>query len=384
MGYTPLCYAAAASHRGPSVFKNPEDVHLEQDSRLSDGHNDFPIWIRAFYQNHIYQSNFSSDIPLYGQVDFPRLQQGGLRGQFWSVYVECPRIQSDYTDEAYFEAQHDTLQQIDLVHRLIHSNPEHLERVHSTADVWRVFSESRRIASWLGIEGLHQVANSASLLRLYHELGVRYATLTHECHNAFADSATPEQPLHHGLSDAGQMLVREMNRLGMAVDLAHVSTDTMRQAIAVSAAPVMFSHSSAYGLCAHERNVPDDVLQSLKANDGVVMISFYPEYTRCDDPGAATLHDVADHVQYVGELIGYRHVGLGSDFDGMPAGIHGLEDVSKYPDLIAELLRRGVSVQEAAGVIGGNVLRVMEAVEHVAAEMRSQRPLEDDVKPFFD
>ncbi|QYS97968.1 Dipeptidase [Trichoderma simmonsii] len=350
---------------------------------LIDGHNDFAIWIRAFYQNHIYQQNFSGEIPLYGQVDFPRLRRGGLRGQFWSVYVECPRTPNDHSDEAYFEIVRDTLQQIDLVQRLVNAYADRLVLADSSADFWREFSQSSRISSFLGVEGLHQIANSASVLRLYHRLGVRYATLTHECHNAYADSATPRIPLHHGLSKAGEELVQEMNRLGMAVDLAHVSHETMRNVLAVSTAPVIFSHSSAYAVCPHERNVPNDVLHLLRENRGIIMITFYPEYSRCGDSDLASLGDIADHIQYVGELIGYRYIGLGSDFDGMPAGPQGLEDVSKYPDLISELLHRGVSRDDLAGVIGENILRVMEEIERVAADSSDQLPLEDDVKPFF-
>ncbi|GIC87498.1 uncharacterized protein Aud_003882 [Aspergillus udagawae] len=360
------------------IWDNQEGVEAKH------GHNDFPIWIRAFYQNHIYQENFTYDGPLVGQVDFPRLAQGRLRGQFWSVYVECPKIANEYSDESYFEIQRDTLQQIDLVNRLVRAESDMLALVHSSTDVWETFSnQPTRIASVMGIEGLHQIANSASILRLYHRLGVRYATLTHECHNAFADSATPARPLHNGLSEAGRILVGEMNRLGMIVDLAHVSYETMLAALDVTTAPVIFSHSSAYALCPHERNVPDNILWKLKRNNGVVMVSFYPSYTRCDDPDRATIEDVADHIQYIGELIGYRHVGLGSDFDGMPARIRGLEDVSKYPDLISLLLRRGVGVKELAGVIGGNILRVLRAVEDEAASRADELPLEDDVKPFF-
>lgn len=306
-----------------------------------------------------------------------------VRGTNSDCRLISPDTPNDHSDEAYFGALRDTLQQIDLVHRLVNAHPNRLVLADSAADVWREFGESSRISSFLGIEGLHQIANSASVLRLYHRLGVRYATLTHECHNAYADSASPTLPLHHGLSESGKTLIREMNRLGMAVDLAHVSHETMRQALAVSIAPVIFSHSSAYAVCPHERNVPDDVLHMLRDNRGIIMITFYPEYSRCGNPAAANLTDIADHIQYVGELIGYRYIGLGSDFDGMPAGPHGLDDVSKYPDLIAELLRRGVGVGDLAGVIGGNILRVMEEVELVAAERRDELPLEDDVKPFF-
>ncbi|KAJ5381454.1 uncharacterized protein N7496_003882 [Penicillium cataractarum] len=365
-----------------SAIPTVEDVLAT--APLIDGHNDFPIWIRAFYQNHIYQENFTHD-PLFGQVDFSRLEQGRLRGQFWSVYVECPKTEpADQSDETYFEILRDTFQQIDLVYRLVKSHPEALALVDSSAGVRELFQSGRtQIASLLGIEGLHQIANSASVLRLYHTLGVRYATLTHECHNAFADSATPKTPQHNGLSQAGRALIHEMNRVGMLVDLAHVSHATMRDVLALTRSPVIFSHSSAFALCHHERNVPDDVLDLVRLNAGVVMVSFYPEYTRCADPKRADIADVADHIQYIGQRIGYQYVGLGSDFDGMPTGVRGLEDVSHYPDLIHILQERGVPVKELAGVIGGNVLRVLGAAEEVAASMAEEEPLEDSVKPFF-
>jgi membrane dipeptidase len=290
----------------------------------------------------------------------------------------------NHSDETYFEILRDTLQQIDLVHRLIRANPETLFLADSSTDVWEIFTrQPTQIASILEIEGLHQIANSASILHLYHTLGVRYATLTHECHNAFADSATPLFPQHRGLSPAGETLIHEMNRAGIIVDLAHVSYKTMLDALNVSIALVIFSHSSAFALCPHERNVPDDVLRLVQENNGVVMVPFYPAYTRCDDPLQASIEDVANHIQYIGGLIGYRHVRLGSYFDGMPAGVIGLEVVSRYPDLVRILLDRGVSVDDFAGVVGGNVLRVTEVVEEVAASMKIEEPLEDNVKPFF-
>ncbi|ETS77606.1 hypothetical protein PFICI_09668 [Pestalotiopsis fici W106-1] len=350
---------------------------------LIDGHNDFPIWIRAYYQNHIYQDNFTQDAPLYGQVDFPRLRQSRLGGQFWSVYVECPNNSSEYSDSAYREIIHDTLQQIDLVYRLIEEYPSDLVHARTAADVYRQFgSGDGRISSLLGIEGLHQIGNSVSILRMYHALGVRYATLTHTCHNAYADSEAPAAPLHGGLSARGWQLVREMNRLGMAVDLSHTSAATQRDAIAASAAPVMFSHSNAYARYHHSRNVPDDVLAALRRNGGIVMVTFYPAFLEAD-PAAASLDSVADHIQSIGEAIGYRHVGIGSDFDGMPAGPRGLEDVTRYPDLISALQDRGLASADIAGIMGLNVLRVLEAVECVSEQMRDVRPLEDDVKAFF-
>ncbi|CEL03094.1 Putative Membrane dipeptidase GliJ (AFU_orthologue; AFUA_6G09650) [Aspergillus calidoustus] len=344
---------------------------------LTDGHNDFPFFLRKYYHNHIYQSNFSDQISLPYHVDFPRLAQGRVRGQFWSVYIDC----NDTDPEPDYAYVHDTLQQIDLVRRLAELYPEHLELVPDTTAFRHTFETSpSKIASFLGVEGLHQIGHSPATLRLYHSLGVRYTTLTHACHNKYADSATPSTPRHNGLSAAGRAMVLEMNRLGMAVDLAHVSAKTMHDALDTSKAPVIFSHSSAYAICPHPRNVPDNVLHQLAENDGIIMITFLPEYTRCDDPARATLSDVADHIQHVGELIGYQYVGLGSDFDGMERTIKGLEDVSKYPDLIAELLRRGVSVKDVAGVIGGNILRVMGEIEKVSKQMIEDgiTPLEDD------
>ena len=213
---------------------------------------------------------------------------------------------------------------------------------------------------------------------------MRYVTLTHDCHNKYADSAAPSRPLHGGLSSAGTLLLREMNRIGMMVDLSHTSASTMRMALNVSKAPVLFSHSSSFTLCPHPRNVPDDILQTLKMNGGVVMVTFYPEYIRCHDPHKASLVDVANHIQYIGQLIGFQHVGLGSDFDGMAKGPLGLEDVSKYPALVWELIKRGLSDEAIAGVVGGNVLRVLRQVELVAASMSNVSALEDDVKPMFE
>lgn len=235
----------------------------------------------------------------------------------------------------------------------------------------------------MGIEGLHQIGNSASILRMYYSLGVRYATLTHTCHNAYADSEEPAKPLNRGLSEAGKDLVKEMNRLGMIVDLSHTSFETQRDVLDTSAAPVIFSHSNAYTLCNSTRNVPDDILWSLKRNGGVIMVTFYPPFL--DKKAAnASLASVVDHIQYIGETIGYDHVGLGSDFDGMSAGPSGVEDVTKYPDIVKELESRGVRRFHIRGIMGLNVIRVLEAVEEVAVYMHHVQPLEDDVKSFFE
>ncbi|KAI0903132.1 renal dipeptidase family [Ustulina deusta] len=366
----PGAFSTWISH--DSIFKH---------APLTDGHNDFPIWIRAFYQNRIYQSNFTDDQELFGQVDFQRLRRGQSRAQFWSVYVECPKITDDYTDETYYESIHDTLQQIDLVYRLIRQFPEYLTHASTASDVWQVFHSGSRVASLMGIEGLHQIGNSASILRMYYALGVRYATLTHNCHNAYADSG--DMPARHGgLSASGRAMVREMNRLGMVVDLSHTSHSTQRDTLQISAAPVIFSHSNAYTLCPHNRNVPDSILCGLQENGGVIMVTFYPTFLELNS-SAASLMSVANHIQYIGETIGYRHVGVGSDFDGMEAGPEGLEDVSRYPDLIRELLSRGIPVFDVMGVMGLNIIRVLEDVERVAQSMRRVQPLEDRVKEFF-
>ncbi len=286
------------------------------------------------------------------------------------------------TSDIYYENIHDTLQQIDLIYRLIREYPDYLEHAFSAADARRIFNSNSKIASFLGIEGLHQIGNSASILRMYHSLGVRYATLTHTCHNAYADSEGPHDPLHGGLSKRGKAIVKEMNRIGMMIDLSHTSFEAQRAALSISKAPVIYSHSNAYFLCNHTRNVPDDILESLRENDGVIMVTFYPEFLH-NDPQLASLQTIVDHIEYLGRKIGYRHIGLGSDFDGMEAGPLGVEDVSKYPNLIKELLRRGIKKKDIMAVMGLNVLRVLEKVEEVAEAQKDVLPLEDHVKPFF-
>lgn len=278
---------------------------------------------------------------------------------------------------------HDTLQQIDLVHAFIAAFPGFLQQASKADDVWSNFARSAVISSFLGAEGLHQIGNSASILRMYHRLGMRYITLTHDCHNKYADSAGPTTPLHHGLSSAGVAMLREMNRIGMLVDLSHTSAETMQMALNASVAPVILSHSSSFALCPHPRNVPDDVLFRLKENGGIVMVTFYPAYTNCKQPEKASVAGVADHVEYIGQLIGYEHVGIGSDFDGMSRGPVGLEDVSKYPHLIRELVRRGLARVDLEGIAGRNILRVLKSAELVAVQSADIAPLEDDVKPMF-
>lgn len=279
--------------------------------------------------------------------------------------------------------------------------------VNSSSAV-EAFEKHRLLISPLAIEGLHQIGNSFSILRLYHSLGVRYATLTHNCHNAFADAAlvtnslgqiVAAPPLWGGVSERGQAMVKEMNRLGMLVDLSHVSKNTMIDVLGGrpqkwggSKAPIIFSHSSAYALCPHPRNVPDDVLERVKETGSVVMVNFSPEFISCVPsdsssgipslyPPNATLHQVTRHIKYIGDKIGYDHVGIGSDFDGIPHTPRGLDDVSKFPQLVDELLALGLTDDDTAKVVGRNVLRVWSLVDEVATDVQNQGvlPAEDAI-----
>ena len=297
------------------------------------------------------------------------------------------------------------MEQVDLVSRLQAAYPDTFSTPPNGTTAMEAF-KAGKIISPLGIEGLQSIGNSLAHLRHFYKLGVSYATLTHNCHNKYADAAAVEgpggipiksKPLWHGVSPAGKDLIREMNRLGMMVDLAHVSADTMRDVLgggkddwSGSQAPIIFSHSSAYAICPHPRNVPDDVLQLVKERNSIVMVNFYPGFTSCKasdspdgmpepDPEHGTLEHVADHIMYIGNLIGFDHVGLGSDFDGVESVPKGLEDVSKFPNLIAELLRRGVSDEDAGKVAGGNLLRVWKEVDEVALRMQAEGvlPVED-------
>ena len=358
-------------------LKDPVEAIL-RSAPLIDTHNDFPIALRYLYKNDISNITYNSTLPYH--VDFPRLRKGRLGAQFWSVFVECPKVSGNYTSDVYLPIVKETLEQIDLVYRLIAKFPDRLQLALTSKDVWHQFRHTKKpiISSLLGAEGLHQIANSPSILRQYYSLGVRYITLTHACNNIYADSCS-EEPIHGGLSKAGEAMIQEMNRIGMMVDLSHVSHDTMRDVLKVTKAPVFFSHSSAFALCDIPRNVPDDVLQSVKQNKGVVQVNFYPRFIKCKDAVNATIEDVADHVEYIGKLIGYEHVGFGADFDGIEIVPKGMEDVSKYPDLIRILLKRGVSVRDLKGVVGGNLLRVMKEAERVSRKMVNIEPLKDDI-----
>ncbi|KAJ3494192.1 hypothetical protein NLJ89_g10858 [Agrocybe chaxingu] len=315
---------------------------------------------------------------LPGHVDIPRLRQGKVGGFFWSTYVSCPN--PDEAGEDFLGATwrvRDTLEQIDISRLLIEKYPETFT-LSLTADDVKNAVVNGKIASLLGVEGGHQLGNSIAALRQYHALGVRYVTLTHTCHNAFADSGgflPGIIPLHHGLSPLGLKLIDEMNRLGVLIDLSHTSDDTARQALKYSKSPVIWSHSSSRTVHDHPRNVPDDILDLIgrgpDKTDAVVMVNFAAGFIA--EPGNATVAAVADHVDHIAKVAGKEHVGIGSDFDGIEEVPVGLEDVSKYPALIAELYRRGWTQYELAGLAGANLLRILSGAERVAHELQAAR-----------
>lgn len=390
--------ALAAEKPDPKL---DEARQILREVPLIDGHNDVP-WQ---YRKH---SNDFSAIDLAGDTahlqpamatDIPRLRAGCVGGQFWSVYVPTSLKGAD--------AVQATIEQIDVVRWMCARYPETFELALTADDIVRIH-RGGKIASLIGMEGGHSINNSLATLRMMYRLGARYMTLTHTKNTDWADAAGDE-PKCHGLTPFGEDVVREMNRLGMLVDLSHVTDETMRAALRVTRAPVIFSHSSARALCDHVRNVPDDVLRMTATNGGVVMACFLPGYltesgrsrlkaydaerTRLqtlypDDQSKinagiaewkkaqpavreATLNDVADHIDHIRKVAGIDHVGIGSDFDGFSGPPERLEDVSKYPDLLAELLRRGYSKEDIKKVAGLNVLRVMRDVERVARQIQT-------------
>ncbi|MDX2193078.1 MAG: dipeptidase [Gemmatimonadales bacterium] len=366
---------------------------------LVDTHNDLP-WVLRIDPAHPGDIT-ARDLRVRGpgDTDIPRLREGGVGTQFWSVYVP--------SDVLPLEATRAQLEQVDLARRLIERYPQDLGFATSTADIRRVRA-SGRIASLLGIEGGHVIANSLGALRAFHALGVRYMTLTHFHDTDWADAAT-DAPRHGGLSPFGREVVREMNRLGMMVDISHVSPAAMSQVLDVTEAPVIFSHSSARALTHHVRNVPDSILRRLARNGGVVNVNFVTvfvseplrrwseglipklrqvtsdtaaarlisDWTAAHGPmPRATLADLADHVEHIRRVAGADHVGIGADFYGATGPLNvvvGMEDVSRYPALFAELMRRGWSDADLRKLAGGNLLRVFADVERVAERLQRTR-----------
>src|SRR6266566_6916458 len=354
---------------------------------LIDGHNDLPWQLREAGPDAA-RTDIAAPVS-FTHTDLPRLAQGKVGAQFWSVFVPVT-----LAGEA---AVATTLEQVDFVRSMVRRYPAALELARTAADVERI-SASGKVASLMGAEGGHSIASSLGVLRMFYELGVRYMTLTNNRNTGWADSAT-DQPDVGGLSDFGREVVTEMQRIGMLVDLSHVAPATMADALDTARAPVIFSHSSARALCDHPRNVPDEILARLPGNNGVCMVTFVPafvsqecrewdrmvqeemerrgmdredyrgyvavraELAKASPPPRATIAQVADHIEHVRDVAGVAHIGIGSDFDGTPDLPEGLGDVSCFPALFAELLDRGWNEGDCAGVAGGNVLRVMRGAE---------------------
>ena len=400
MGAAVLGFMAFLS-TGLALAAPPSQADLEHarrvltDAILFDGHNDLPWAIRTDKKTPGDIVAYDLRQPVAGQTDIPRMLQGGLGAQFWSVYIPGE------LKEGMARTQ---LEQIDLMRRVIARYPEAL-RLAGTAQEIRDAKKAGRIGSMLGIEGGHAIENSLGALRAYYDLGVRYMTLTHNTNTDWADSAADLPARHNGLTPFGEQVVLEMNRLGMLVDLSHTSAETMADAIRVSRAPVIFSHSSAKGVCDVPRNVPDEVLKMLPANGGVVMITFVtgftdPDVARVTQPlfeefnrrardvktdaertqlfeelkagvqiPTTSVAKVADQIDYVRRVAGVEHIGIGGDFDGNTEWPEGLSDVSMYPNLFAELIRRGWSDADLKLLAGENVLRALERAERVSRQM---------------
>lgn len=408
-------FLAGAALLASPVFAAPSPEQVAEAalraSPVWDGHNDVPEQLRDRRKDVIGDFDFRDTTntadPAKGdgamQTDLARLRKGRVGAQFWSVFVSATLPEP--------QAVQATLEQIDVMKRLIARYPQDMVFCTTAADVEKAV-KAGKIASLLGMEGGHSIGGSLGVLRQMYALGARYMTLTHFKNNAWADSGT-DAPAHNGLTDFGRDVVREMQRLGMLVDLSHVSEATMLDALEVARAPVIFSHSGAQGVSGHPRNVPDAVLDKLKANGGIVMANFYPAYVspalrdwnaarlgeqarqkalHPDNPDAvtkalaewdaarpkpvATLAEVADHVDHIVKRAGIDHVGVGGDFDGGSVGLQGMPDVSAYPALFTELARRGYSQADLEKIASGNMMRVLKAAETYAAAHRGDPPIE--------
>jgi len=376
----------------PQVALTPEAIAVHNEAIVIDGHNDLPWQFRTkadFSFRFIDISKPQKSI----HTDIPRLKKGGVGAQFWAAYVPV---------EMKKDSVKTTLEQIDIIQRFIRDYPGDFEFAGSVDDILRV-RKSGKIASLIGVEGGHAIDNSLGVLRCYYRLGVRYMTLTHTEDTDWADSSAGKRS-NKGLTKFGEEVVAEMNRLGMLVDLSHVSAETMRHVLRVAKAPVIFSHSSAFALTDHPRNVPDDVLKLVAKNGGIVMVNFYPGFLVPESSKAlqrfskfeeglrqkkldevelqaqaqqwlkdnpippASIHHVVDHIEHIVKIAGIDHVGLGSDFDGINAVPKQLEDVSTFPLITQELLNRGYKKEEIHKVLGANLLRVMREAEKVAGK----------------
>jgi membrane dipeptidase len=381
----------------PPVKLTDEALRIHRDALVIDGHNDLPWHLGKKADGFGKRFDLTKDQPTL-HTDIPRLRKGGVGAQFWSAYVS-PETAKKGT------AVTKTLEQIDVIHRMVRQYPDTFEMAYTADDIVRIRKEGK-IASLIGVEGGHSIDSSLGVLRSLYALGARYMTLTHSENTPWADSST-DTPKHNGLTPFGERVVLEMNRLGMLVDISHVSADTMRHVLKVTKAPVIASHSSAFALAGHPRNVPDDVLKLLAKNDGVIMVNFYPgfilpegakamkgmfaayrelkkKYANEDEFNEAWLqwkrdhpiptgnvHDVVDHIEHIIKVAGIDNAGLGSDFDGITAVPKQLEDVSCYPYITQELLNRGYNRAQIHKVLGGNLIRVMRRAEDVAKKWSS-------------
>lgn len=395
---SPVEDAPKNSQSQESFQVSPEAKAIHQEALLMDGHNDLPWALREKAGLSFRKINLNKEQKEL-HTDIPRLKKGNVGAQFWSAFVPSETMRKK-------TAVRDTLEQIDVIHRMVKEYPETFAMASSVDDILRIRKEGK-IASMIGVEGGHSIDNSLGVLRIYYELGVRYMTLTHSETIDWADSAT-DKPKSNGLSSFGEEVVREMNRLGMLVDISHVSVETMKQALKISRAPVIASHSSAYALAEHPRNVPDDVLKLVAGNGGVIMVNFYsgfitPEgakrlkfmfevardlkvkYPDEKDFQAAldqwrkenpvprgSLKTVVDHIEHIIKVAGIDHVGLGSDYDGINSTPNQLEDVSCYPNITQELMNRGYKKEDIHKILGGNVLRALRKAEEVSRGWKEQ------------
>jgi membrane dipeptidase len=389
----PATLLAQSPKRQPVVLTD-EARALHMDCLLVDGHNDLPYQFRE--KNDL--SFLTLDISRLQKAihtDIPRLREGGVGAQFWAAYVPV----STRKDHSSVKM---TLEQIDVIYRFVRAYPDTFEFARTADDIVRI-RKAGKIASLIGVEGGHSIDDSLGVLRTYYDLGVRYMTLTHSENTDWADSAT-DKPKSNGLAPFGEEVVREMNRLGMMVDISHVSADTMRHVLRATKAPVIFSHSSAFAKAEHPRNVPDDVLKQMPANGGLVMVNFYsgfivPEaarlrkrmvetarelkarypdekefqvamdqYKKANPIPRGSIHDVVDHIEHIIKVAGIDHVGLGSDFDGIDSTPEQLEDVSKYALITQELLNRGYKPDQIRKVLGENFMRVFREVEKASGK----------------
>jgi membrane dipeptidase len=407
---TAVCLAAIAapalaqSSGGADPAGEARARRILETTPLIDGHNDLAEALRERFGNDPSAVDLTVDQssnPLRLHTDIPRLRAGGVGAQFWSVYVSA--------NQTPVEAAKQTFEQIDTVRRVVALHPDVFELATTADDIERIH-KAGKIASLIGMEGGYDIADSLGLLRVFYASGARYMTLTHSLTTTWADSAT-DAPKWGGLNPFGEAVVREMNRLGMMVDLSHVSEETMQDAIRISAAPVIFSHSSARAVTGHARNVPDSVLRLMPANGGIVMVTFVPGFVseavrrwNADqaaeaarlktlwpgDPEAAAkalsdwtaahpvphaaIADVVAHIQHVREVAGIDHVGLGGDFDGVESLPDGITGVDAYPAILAALMAAGWTEADIRKLVGENMLRVMRAVEAVARAKAEEPP----------